>query len=52
MKRTLEAQWHLQTSEKEELFTGQVALRMMTDFVLNDEIEEALGARFIAVKLV
>ena len=25
---------------------------MMTDFVLKDEIEEALGARFIAIKLV
>ena len=51
MKRTLEAKRHLQTSEKEELFTGQVAW-MMTDFVLKDEIEEALRARFIAVKLV
>ena len=51
MKRTLDAQWHLQTSEIEELFTGQVAWRM-TDFVLKDEIEEALRARFIAVKLV
>ena len=35
MKRTLEAQCHLQTSEKEELFTAQVAWRMITEFVLN-----------------